>query len=137
MSAAALAAGDPPAARIRREARDRHGVALRSAGTALSRGRGDKVYRLVEKQHAAGALVGGLRRRVASVLLIVPEDDRDVDVTSSEHPQSLGRLGLREHELQARRPSREARRRCRDERAEGGRERGKPDSAAPQADMGG
>jgi hypothetical protein len=95
------------------------------------------VHRLVEKQHAAGALVGGLRRRVASVFLVVPEDDRDVDVASSEHPQSLRRLGLREHELQARRPGRQARRRCRDQRAQGGRERGKPDPAAPQADVGG
>jgi hypothetical protein len=95
------------------------------------------VHRLVEKQHAAGALVGWLRRRVAGVLLIVPEDDRDVDVASSQHPQGLWRLGLREHEIQARRPGREARRSRGDQRPKRGRERGKPDPAAPQADVGG
>jgi len=137
VSTAALAAGDPPATRISREACDRHRVALRRAGFALSRGRGDKVHRLVEKQHAAGALIGGLRRRVAGVRLIVPEDDRDVDVASAQHPQGLRRLGLREHEVQAGRPGREARRGGRDERAQRGRERGKSDPAAPQADVGG
>lgn len=94
------------------------------------------MHRLVEQQQAAGALVGGLRWRVAGVLLVVPEDDRDVDVAGPQHPQRLRRLGLREHELQARCLGREPRRGRRDERAKRGRERGKPHPAAPQSDVG-
>jgi len=141
VGAAALAAGDPAAARVRREACNRHRVARRSvtrgwARAARGRGLGDQVHRLVEQQHAAGALVGWLGRLVVGVLLVVPEDDRDVHVASSQHPQRLGWLRLRQHELQARRLGAEPGRGRRDQRAERGRERRQPHPAAAQPDVG-
>ena len=113
-----------------------NGAARRRAGCAASRRRGDQVYRLVQQQHAAGALVGGLRRRVAGVFLVVLEHDRDVHVPRSQHAQGLWRLGLRQHELQAARLGSEPGRGRRDQRAKRGGERGKSHPSAPQPDVG-
>jgi hypothetical protein len=121
--AAPLAAGDPAAARVCREARDRHRVALHPGSFAGRRG-GDQVHRLVEQQHAAGAFIGRLRRRLAGAFAVVPEHHRNVDVTGVQHPQRLRRLGFGQHELEAGCLGRKAGRGCRDKRGERGREGG-------------
>jgi hypothetical protein len=66
----------------------------------------------------------------------VLERHSNVDITGAQHPQGLRRLGLRQHELQARRLGQEPGRGCRDQGAERGRECGEPHAAAPQSDEG-
>jgi hypothetical protein len=164
VGATALAAGDPAAARVFREGRNWHRIAPRRIAprriaphriaphriaphriaphriaprrdSSAGRRGGHEVHRLVEQQHAAGALVGGLWRRPASVFLVVPEHDRDVHIAGPKHPQGLRRLGLGQHELQARRLAREPGCGRRDQRAQRGRERGESHPAASEPDV--
>ena len=90
---------------------------------------------LVEQEHATRALVGRLGRCWIEILLVVLEDHGDVHITGPQHPQRLWRLRLGQHEFHRWRLGRQPRRRCRNQRAEGGRERGQPDPALSQPDV--
>jgi hypothetical protein len=135
VGAAALAAGYPLAAGVRREVGDRHRL-VRPLLAARSR-RCHQVHRLVEQEHASGALVGGPRRRRVDVLLVVLEDHGHVDVTSTQHPQRLRRLGLRQHELQAWCLGGQPGCRRGDQGAKRGRKRGEPYPSLPEPDVSG